>query len=140
MFRPDVLVRQSLGFLGRVGQDALAFVAQREVDRRGDLLPNGRVSFNLLANRFNRSMRAQEAVGQGFVFAQQSQQQMLGLYVRRAELAGFIAREKYYAPGFLRITFEHIAPSPLSWHGSQNWQTQLPRKLVALTTLCNQEA
>ena len=112
MLGSNVLVRQALSFLGSVGQNALALVAQREVDRGRDLLPDRGMSFNLLADRFNRGMRAQEAVGQGLVFAQQSQQQMLGLYVRRAELAGLVAREEDDAPGFLRITFEHIAPSP----------------------------
>src|SRR5215470_17889363 len=33
---------------------------------------------------------------------------MLGLNIRRAELAGFIPRKKDYAPGFLRVAFEHM--------------------------------
>src|SRR5437588_4564373 len=32
---------------------------------------------------------------------------MLCLNIRRPELAGFVAREKDDAPGFLRITFKH---------------------------------
>ena len=63
--------------------------------------------FDLLADRFNRRMRAQEAISQGFVFAQKSEQQMLGLNIRRAELAGFIPRKKDDAPCFFRITLEH---------------------------------
>src|SRR6266496_6342134 len=55
-------------------------------------------------------MGTQETVGQGFVFAEQSQQQVLGLNIRRAELAGFIPRKKDDAPCFFRITLEHIAP------------------------------
>src|SRR5215469_16704145 len=59
-------------------------------------------------------MRAQEAVGQGLVLAQQSQQQVLGLNIRRPKLAGLIPREKDDAPGFLRVPFEH-KPFPLSF-------------------------
>jgi hypothetical protein len=52
-------------------------------------------------------MGAQEAIGQGFVFTQKSEQQVLGLYIRRAELAGFIPCKKYDAPCFFRVTLEH---------------------------------
>src|SRR5580692_8960924 len=37
---------------------------------------------------------------------------MLRLDIRRPELAGFIACEKDYAPGFLRIAFKHDALPP----------------------------
>src|ERR1051326_1492449 len=56
-------------------------------------------------------MIAQKAVGQRLVFTQQAQQQVLRLYVRRAELAGLISREEDYAPCFLCIPLEHM-PSP----------------------------
>src|SRR5262245_44559038 len=38
---------------------------------------------------------------------------MFCLNIWRSELAGFIARKEDHAPGFLRIAFKHIAPSPL---------------------------
>src|SRR5579864_739480 len=53
-------------------------------------------------------MRAQKAVGQRLVFAQQAQQQVLRLYIRRAELAGLVSCEEDYAPGFLCVPLEHI--------------------------------
>src|SRR5215469_8259725 len=112
MFCPDMLMRKAFCFLCGVRQYPLAFIAQRQVDRCRNLLPDRSMAFNLFTDRFNRSMRTQEAIGQGLVFAQKSQQQMFGLYIRRPELAGFIARKKDDAPCFLRITFEHIAPSP----------------------------
>src|SRR5579864_576946 len=56
-------------------------------------------------------MRAQKAIGQRLVFAQQAQQQVLRLYVRRAELAGLVSCKEDYAPGFLCVPLEHI-PSP----------------------------
>ena len=70
------------------------------------------MSFDLLANGFDRSVRTQKAIGQGFVFAQKSQQQMLRLNIRRPELAGFVARKKDDAPRFFRITFKHKALPP----------------------------
>src|SRR5579864_1908886 len=53
-------------------------------------------------------MRAQKAVGQRLVFAQQAQQQVLRLYIRRAELAGLVSCKEDYAPGFLCVPLEHI--------------------------------
>jgi hypothetical protein len=41
------------------------------------------MSFNLLANGFDRGVRPQEAIGKSLVLAQQAEQQMLGLDVRR---------------------------------------------------------
>src|SRR5215469_15975602 len=95
------------------------------------------MTFNLLADGFYRGMRAQEPIGQGLVFAQKSKQKVLGLNIRRPELAGFIAREKDDAPCFLRITFEHIAPSPRVPPAAS---LETPKELLALNTLCNQEA
>jgi hypothetical protein len=57
-------------------------------------------------------MGPQETIGQGFIFTQESEKQVLSLYIRRPELAGFVACEKDDAPGFLRVAFKHNAPSP----------------------------
>ena len=105
-------VREALGFLGGIGENPLAFIAEREIDRGRDLLADGGVSLDLLADGFDRGMGPQETIGQGFVFAQESEKQVLRLDIGRPELAGFIACEKDDAPGFLRIAFKHNAPSP----------------------------
>ena len=73
MLGADVPVRQPLRFFGGIGQHALAFIAQRKIDRGRDLLPNRGVSFDLLADGLDRGVRAQEPIGQGFVFAQESE-------------------------------------------------------------------
>src|SRR6266481_6328858 len=57
-------------------------------------------------------MRAQKPIRQGFVFAQKPEKQVLCLYIRRPELAGFVARKEDDAPGFLRIAFNHNALPP----------------------------
>ena len=54
MLGADVLVVEPLGFLGAVGQHALALVAERQVDRRRNLLANGGVPFDLLADGIER--------------------------------------------------------------------------------------
>ena len=107
MFGADVLVREALGLFSGVGEHALAFVRERQVDGGRDLLANGGVAFNLFADGFDRGMRAKKAVGERLVFAQQAEQQMLGLDVRRAELAGLVPREEDDAPRFFCIAFEH---------------------------------
>src|SRR6516162_3635116 len=116
MLGANMLMTEPLRFFRGIRQNALALVAQRKVDGRGHLLPNGCVSFNLFPDRLDRRMRAQKAVGQGFVPAQQTQQQVLGLDVRRAELAGLIPRKKDHAPRFFRVPLEHVA---LTWDAPQ---------------------
>src|SRR5579872_6758901 len=112
MLGADVTVREALGLLRRISEHALALVRERQIDRRRDLLANGGVTLDLLADRFDRGVRAQKTIGQGFVFAQEPEQEVLGLDIRRPELTGFIARKKDDAPGFLCITFKHNTLPP----------------------------
>src|ERR1700733_1631119 len=94
---------------------------------------------DLLADRFHRSMGAQEPVRQGFVFAQKSEKQMFCLDIGRPKLAGFVACKKDNAPGFLRIAFKHNAlPPVVPWSG-RNFPPDLPipvsdRTLLLLLT------
>src|SRR6266581_1466873 len=111
MLGSNVLVRKALSLLGSVSQNPLALVAQREIDRGRELLPDSNVSLNLLADGLDRGMRTQEPEGESFVFAQQSQQQVLRLYVRRTELTALVARKEDDALCFLRVPFKH-EPSP----------------------------
>ena len=119
MFGANVAVREPLGFFGGIGQHSLALVAEREIHGGGDLLADGGVPLDLLADGFHRGMRTEEPVGEGLVFAQKSQKQVLSLDIRRPELAGFVAREKDDAPGFLRIAFKHNA-LPLTFPVEKN--------------------
>jgi len=61
----------------RVGEDALAFVAQGQVDRGRNLLPDGGVSLDPACEWIPLRRASAGTIGQGFVFAQKSQQQML---------------------------------------------------------------
>src|SRR4029077_17602208 len=91
-----------------ISQYPLAFIAQRQVHGSGHLFTDRRMPFDLLADGLDRRMIAQKAVGQRFVFAQQAQQQVLRLNVRRTELAGLVSGEKDYAPCFLCVPLEHM--------------------------------
>src|SRR6266852_5486237 len=109
MLGADVLVAETLRFFRRHIKDALALRAERHFDGGRDALADGNAGFDLLANRFDRALLAQETVGQGFVLAHQAEQQMLGLDVRAAILAGFVPCKKDDASRFLGITFEHVS-------------------------------
>src|SRR5205814_1377561 len=91
MFGADVLMAEALSLFSSISQYALAFIAERKINGRGDLLPDGGMAFNLFTDRLDRSVRPQEAVGQSLILTQQAQQQMFGLNIRRAKLAGLIA-------------------------------------------------
>ena len=63
MLGSDVFVSETLCFFGGVGQDAFALVGEGQVDAGRNFFTNGGVGFDLFANRFDRSVRAQETVG-----------------------------------------------------------------------------
>ena len=63
VFRSNMFVRKTLRFLCRIREHAFAFIAQRQVHRCRDLLPNRGVSLDLLADRFNIRRRAQKPIG-----------------------------------------------------------------------------
>ena len=79
MFGADVFVGQALGFFGGVGEDSLALVGQGKIDRGGDFFADFGVAVNLFADRFDGGIGTQKAIGQGSVFAEQAEQQVLAL-------------------------------------------------------------
>ena len=114
VLRADVLVIQPFGFFGAVGQNTLAFVAERKIDRSGNLLANRGVAFDLFPDGIDGRVRPQKPVRQLLVFSQEPEQQMLRLDIRAAELAGLVSREEDDAPRFFRVALEHsVMGSPL---------------------------
>ena len=104
----DVGVQQPVGFLGGELQDALRFGAERNLDRRRDLLAKDRPALDLLADALERQVRARKnPARQSLAFANQPQQQVLGLDRRAAELCGFVAGEEQHAPRSFRVAFKH---------------------------------
>ncbi len=108
----DVLVIQPFGLFRAISQNALAFVAEGQIHGSGNLLADGGVPFDLLADRFHRGVRTQETVRQRLVFAQQAEQQVFGFDVGAAELAGLVAREKDHSSRLLRVSLEHKDVTP----------------------------
>ena len=71
MFGSDMAMGQPFRFFRGIRQHAFALIAEGEIDRGRDFFPDGGVTFDLLADRFHRGMRAQKSVGQGLIFAQE---------------------------------------------------------------------
>src|SRR6202790_5039829 len=103
-----VLDAEALRFFSGHVEDALAFRTERHFDGGRNALAYGDASLDFFADGFNRSLLPQEAIGQGFVLAHQAEQQMLGLDVRAAILAGFVSRKENNASCFFCIAFEHV--------------------------------
>ena len=104
----DVGVQQPVGFFGGELQHALGLGAEGNLDRGRDLLAEDRAAFDFLADALEREVRPREdPARQALAFANQSEQQMLGLDRRAAELGRFIAREEQDAPRAFRIAFKH---------------------------------
>src|SRR5215472_16125732 len=123
MFRAHVFVAQALGLFRSHVQNALALRAQGDFNGSGNTLANGDARFNLFSNGFDGALLAQETVSQGFVFAHQAEQQMLGLDIGAAILAGLVSGKKDYTTCLLCIPFEHV--SSLLPQGSRPREPQL---------------
>src|SRR5439155_27323562 len=98
---------QAFGLFGAIGKNALALMAEGQVDGRGNLLANGGVPFDLLADRFHGGVRAKKPVGQRLVLTQKPEEQVFGFDVWTTELAGLVARKKDDPPRFFRVSLEH---------------------------------
>ena len=121
----DVVVQQPIGLFGRELQHALGFGAEGNLDRGGDLLAEDRPAFDFLADVLEREVRAREdAAGQPLAFANQAEQEVLGLDRDAAELAGLVTGEEEDSPGPFRVPFEHpayLGESRCCWgHGRTN--------------------
>jgi hypothetical protein len=66
------------------------------------------VTLDPFADRLHGRVRTKEAVRQRLVLAQQPQQQVFGLDIEAAELAGLIAGEEDGSPGLFCVALEHI--------------------------------
>src|SRR5581483_7565895 len=100
----------------RVSQNPLPFIRKRQVYTGRDLFADLGMLRNLLPDRFHRSMRAQNAVGERLVLTQQSQKQMLRFDKGLTKLAGLIAREEDHTTGLFCVSLEHwqVLPKTLS--------------------------
>ena len=106
----DVVVQQPVGLFGRKLQHPLGFGAERDLDRGRDLLAEDRPAFDFLADVLEREVRAREnPAGEPLAFANQAEQEVLGLDRDAAELTGLVAGEEENSPGPFGVPFEHPA-------------------------------
>ena len=74
VFRPDVSVLEAVALLVRVCENAFGLRRERQFDRGGNLLAQGRAPLDLLAYGFERGLRArEEARRQRLVLAHEAQ-------------------------------------------------------------------
>ena len=108
MFGADVVVQQPIRFLGGKLQHALGFGAERNLDGGRDLLAEDGAALDLLPDVLEGQVRpGKNAAGQPFAFADQPEQQVLGLNRDRAKLAGFVSGEEQNATRSFSVAFEH---------------------------------
>ena len=108
MLGADVVVQQPVGLFGRELEHALGFGAERNLHRGGDFLPEHRAPFDFLADVLEREVRAREdPARQAFAFANQAEQQVLGLDRDAAQLAGFVPGEEKDSSSPFGVPFEH---------------------------------
>ncbi len=104
----DVVVQQPIGLFGRELQHALGLRAERNFDRRRDLLPEHGPAFDFLADVLEGQVRTREdPAGEPLPFADEPQEEMLGLNGDAAELTGLVTGEEKYSSRPFRVPFEH---------------------------------
>ncbi len=108
MFGADVVVQQPIRFFGGELQHTLGFGAERNFDGRRDLLAEDRPPLDFLPDVFEGQVRAgEDTAGQPFAFANQTEQQVLGLDRDGPELAGLVSGEEQNATRSFSVAFEH---------------------------------
>src|ERR1051325_2169960 len=108
MLGPDIGMKEPIGFFGGERQHALGFRAEWNLDRRRDLFAKHRPPFDLFPDALEREMRAREnPTREAFAFTNQSEQQVLGLNRRTAELRRLVASNKENTTRTFRIAFKH---------------------------------
>src|SRR5205085_1385672 len=129
VFRPDVSVLEAVALLVRVCENAFRFGRERQFDRGGNLLAQGRAPLYLLAYGFERGLRArEEARRQRLVLAHEAQKQVLRLDCGRAELRGLVPREEYDPPRLLRVSLKHKKITDRPIRTLPLWRPSAPRK------------
>ena len=110
MLGADVVMQEPVGFFSRKLQHPLRLRAERDLDRRRDLLAEHGPPFDFLANVFEGEMGSRkDAAGQPLALADQSEKKVLGLDRNAAELAGLITGKEENPSRPFRIAFEHPA-------------------------------
>ena len=108
MLRPDRRVQHGLRFVRGVGQDLLRFLGQRQLGGRGDALDEDALALDLAADLVRLYVKSAKQFADGvFTFAQDPEQDVLGLDDPATELGGFVAGEEQGPAGFLVVLLEH---------------------------------
>src|SRR5262245_46759227 len=111
MFRTDMGTIQSCSFFPGIGENALALIRKRQVDRRGHLFLYCHGARNLFAKVPKRHI-TQEPTKNGSVFTEEAEEQMLAFDGHTAELANFVPSEKDDTSCRFCVSFKHTRARP----------------------------
>ena len=104
----DVRVHQPLGFFLGVLQDPLGLVAERDLDRGGELLPERAAALQFGLQQIHRDVGPGEQLARRLLaFFQQAEQDVLGADPLAALLAGLVTGQEQDPFGLFGEFFEH---------------------------------
>jgi hypothetical protein len=108
-----MFMAQPLRLLRGVCQHPLAIGGKRQVHAGRNCFADNCEPLDLPADRFHRTVGAKEAVGQRLILAQDAQQHVLGIDIRRAELTRLVPREEDHTARLLGVLVKHFSGAPL---------------------------
>src|ERR1700735_1910606 len=100
MFRADMLRSQAIGFFSGERQNTFRFSAERHFHGSRDALSNGDALFDFLADGFDGALVPQIAVSKAFIFAHETEQEVLSFDTRASILASLVTCEENYPTRF----------------------------------------
>src|SRR5580704_2820737 len=98
---------QALGLVSRVRQSRFALMAQWNIHGSGCFFEGRKLLLNAIPNRFDRLACFEDRLRERRVRTQDTEQQMLGIDVLAAELAGGVPSIENYLAGRFRVSLEH---------------------------------
>jgi hypothetical protein len=105
----NVVVDQSLGLLGGMGQHFLRFRGKRDFYRRRDLVPNDNTTLDFFTDAFHGEMGfGEEPAGQALAFSNEAEQEVLRLDRIAAQLRCFVSGKEDYPLSSLGVPLEHV--------------------------------
>ena len=105
MFGSNIFIGEPIGFFGRNHEDASGFGAEGKIHIRRSGWASLRGGIDPLANDFRLCLGNPKA--DRFFFAKQAQEQVLGFYLWRTIVAGFVACEEDHSTCLLGVTLKH---------------------------------
>ena len=109
MLGANVVMDQSLCFLGGVCQYPLGLGGKRDLYRGRDLVPNDNTILDFLTDAFHGEVRlGEKPASQTFAFSNEAEQEVLRLDRVTAQLRCFVSGKEDYPLSSLGVPLEHV--------------------------------